>query len=104
MTRKIRPAVANRWGKLCFLFAITCALPTRPVGAQQPQAQSGQPIYSVNAKYVQGIGVGYWPTAGSGLTLNIATGTVMCDAVPTNYVGGTLTMAASATNYVYLDQ
>jgi len=104
MMRKIRRAAANRWGKLCFLLTIACLLPRRTVGAQQPQAQSGQPIYSVNAKYVQGIGVGYWPTAGSGLTLNVAAGTVVCDASPASYAGGTLTMAASATNYVYLDQ
>ncbi len=72
---------------------------------QQPQAQSGQPIYPVNAKYVQGVGPGYWPTAGSGLTLNLSAGTAYCGAPPAlvAYAGGTLTMAASQTSYVYLD-
>ncbi len=88
---------------LLFLLVPDARLLT-PVFCQQPQAQSGQPIFSVNAKYVQGVGTGYWPTVGSGLTLNIAAGTVMCDQVATNYVGGTLTMAASQTNYLYLDQ
>ena len=47
----------------------------------------------------------YTPTAGTGLTLNIAAGTALCGSPPspTNYAGGALTMAASATNYVYLD-
>jgi len=70
--------------------------------AQQPQT-SNAPIFSANAKYVQGVGPGYWPTAGTGLTLNLATGSAICDNGQQNYVGGTLMMAASATNYVYLD-
>jgi len=40
-----------------------------PAFAQQPVAQQGQPLYPVNAKYVNGVAPGYWPTAGSGLTL-----------------------------------
>jgi len=73
--------------------------------AQQAQAQQGQPIYAVNAKYVQGVGPGYWPTAGAGLTLNIAAGTAICGNLPVkvDYAGGTLTMTNAATNYVYLD-
>jgi len=46
---------------------------------------------------------GYWPTAGGGLTLNLAPGTAFCGATPVTYSGGTLTMAASATNYVFLN-
>ena len=71
--------------------------------AQQPQAQAAQPIYLVNAEYVQGVGPGYWPTAGSGLVLNLTAGTAVCRNVVQTYVGGTLTLAPSATNYVYLD-
>jgi hypothetical protein len=73
--------------------------------AQQAQAQQGQPLYAVNAKYVQGVGPGYWPTAGAGLTLNIAAGTAICGNLPVkvDYAGGTLTMTNAATNYVYLD-
>jgi hypothetical protein len=87
---------------LVWLFVVTFPLTTAL--AQQPQAQSGQPIYSVNAKYTQGVGPGYWPTPGSGLTLNLAAGTVTCDQTSVSYAGGTLTLAASATNYVYLDE
>ncbi len=108
MVKRIRSRIqdvgfATALWLLLFLLVPDARLLT-PVFGQQPQAQSGQPIFSVNAKYVQGVGTGYWPTAGSGLTLNIAAGTVMCDQVATNYVGGTLTMAASQTNYVYLDE
>ena len=70
---------------------------------QQPQAQSGQPLFPVNAKYVNGVAPGYWSTAGTGLTLNISAGTAFCNGAIVTYAGGTLTMAASATNTVYLD-
>jgi hypothetical protein len=80
----------------CFL---PCSFP------QQPQAQSGQPLYPVNAKYVNGVAPGYWPTAGGGLTLNLSAGTALCGnpPAPVTYPGGTLTLAAGATSYVYLD-
>jgi hypothetical protein len=82
-----------------FNFQLSTAL------CQQAQAQQGQPIYAVNAKYVQGMGPGYWPTAGTGLTLNVAAGTAICGNPPVkvDYAGGTLTMTNAATNYVYLD-
>jgi hypothetical protein len=70
---------------------------------QQPQAQAGQQIFPVNAKFVQGFGPGYWPTAGSNLTLNLAPGTAVCSNTVQTYAGGTLTLAPSATNYVYLN-
>jgi hypothetical protein len=70
--------------------------------AQQPQTQTA-PLYPANAKYVQGAGPGYWPTPGSGLTLNLAAGRVRCSNTMTNYAGGTLTMANNTTNYIYLD-
>ena len=82
---------------LLLLFAASFA------AAQQPQAQSGQPIYPANAKYVQGVGPGYWPTKGTGLVLNLAAGTAFCSGTVYTYSGGTLTMTASTTNYVYLD-
>jgi hypothetical protein len=73
--------------------------------AQQPQAPAGTPLYSVNAKYVNGMAPGYWPTAGTGLVLNLSSGTAYCGnpPVPVNYPGGSLALTASATNYVYLD-
>jgi len=75
-----------------------------PIGAlaQQPQAPTA-PIYPVNAKYVQGVGTGYAPTAGSGLTLNLGAGTAFCNGAIATYAGGTLTMTNSVTNYVYLN-
>ena len=73
-----------------------------PAFAQQPVAQQGQPLYPVNAKYVNGVAPGYWPTAGGGLTLNLSAGTANCGGIVT-YAGGTLTMTASTTNYVYLN-
>lgn len=69
--------------------------------AQQPQYQ-GSVVYNANSKTVQGVGPGYWPTAGSGLTLNLTGGTAYCSPSITTYPGGTLTMANNATNYVYL--
>ena len=73
--------------------------------AQQPQAPAGEPLYSVNAKYVNGMAPGYWPTAGNGLTLNLSSGTAYCGNPPSPvpYAGGTLTMSAGTTNYVYLN-
>lgn len=93
--------------KTVLLLSAFSLLPSS-IPAQQPQtndASNTQPLYSVNAKYVQGVGPGYWPTAGSGLTLNLSAGTSFCGNPPLAvfYAGGKLTMAASATNYVYLD-
>jgi hypothetical protein len=91
------------------LFVLLCAslvtLHSSLLFAQQPQAQGGQPLSALNVKYVNGVAPGYWPTAGSGLTLNLTQGTAMCGypPAPVTYAGGTLTMTAAATNYVYLD-
>jgi hypothetical protein len=95
---KLAPAIA-------LLFVWISDFQPSTALCQQPQAQQGQPIYAVNAKYVQGVGPGYWPTAGAGLTLNIAAGTAICGNPPVkvDYAGGTLTMTNAATNYVYLD-
>lgn len=82
------------------LFAFLALAGT--LAAQQPQTQTA-PIYSVNAKYANGVAPGYWPQAGAGLVLNVGKGTVICGTTPTPYAGGTLTMANNATNYVYLD-
>ena len=83
------------------VFTVHCSLST--AFPQQPQAQAGQPLFPVNAKYVQGFGPGYWPTAGSNLTLILAPGTAYCSNVIQTYAGGTLNLAPSATNYVYLN-
>lgn len=74
-------------------------------GRAQQASTSSAPIFNANAKYVQGVGPGYWPTAGTGLTLNLAPGTSFCGNPPAaiTYAGGALTMSDNATNYVYLD-
>jgi hypothetical protein len=91
---------------ICLLFCLSLAASHSPLlFGQQPQAQQGQPLYAANAKYVNGVAPGYWPTAGTGLTLNLSTGTALCGnpLAPVTYAGGTLTMTAAATNFVYLD-
>jgi hypothetical protein len=70
--------------------------------AQQPQTQTA-PISALNAKYANGTAPGYWPTAGSGLTLNLSGGTAFCSGSVVTYSAGTLTMTASTTNNVYLN-
>lgn len=88
---------------LLYFLAPIFAVAASTAFAQQPQAQSGQPILAANAKYVQGVGPGYWPTAGAGLTLNVAPGTSYCNLGVATYAGGSLALAANSTNYVYLD-
>src|SRR5712692_7259897 len=87
--------------RLALLFCALAFLAQR-APAQQPQTTTA-PVYSVNAKYVQGVGPGYWATPGSGLTLNLSGGTAFCGGAIQTYASGALTMAASQTNYVYLD-
>lgn len=70
--------------------------------AQQPQTSTAQ-VFRVNAKYANGTAPGYWPTAGSGLTLNLSGGTAFCSGSVVTYSAGTLTMTASTTNNVYLN-
>lgn len=90
------------WGLVVLL--VTCHLSLVTAFAQQPQT-SNAPVFTANAKYVQGVGPGYWPTVGAGLALNLTAGTAFCGHPPVlvTYAGGTLTLAASATNYVFLD-
>ncbi len=83
-------------------YLLLILLVGEPLPAQQPFTQTA-PIYAVNSQYVQGVGPGYWPTAGSGLVLNLASGTSFCNNAAAQYPGGSLTMTANATNYVYLD-
>jgi Pectate lyase superfamily protein len=96
--------VSNGLQGVIFIFSLIAFCPSLVLG-QQPQASAGAPIYAVNAKYVNGMAPGYWPTAGSGLTLDLSAGTSYCGdpPAPVTYPGGSLTMSANATNYVYLD-
>ncbi len=105
--------IANRGLKFLSLLAIRYSLfavfavgyALLPAFSQQPQAPAGTPLYSVNAKYVNGMAPGYWPTAGTGLVLNLSAGTAYCGnpPAPVSYPGGSLALTASATNYIYLD-
>jgi hypothetical protein len=73
--------------------------------AQQPQAHDvthTEPLDARNVTLTNGVAPGYWPTAGSGTTLNLSAGTAYCGNAVITYAGGTLTMAG-ATNYVYLN-
>jgi hypothetical protein len=51
------------------------------------------------------VGPGYWATAGTGLTLNLAAATAFCGNPPVAvaYAGGTLAMTDATTNYVFLN-
>lgn len=81
-----------------FLFGLFCTLNY----AQQPQTPNA-PITSLNAKYTNGVAPGYWPTIGTGLTVNVSAGTANCLGTIVTYPGGNLTMTANTINYVYLD-
>ena len=92
-----RKLVLALWAMSATLFA-----PVATGSGQQPTTQVA-PLFATNAKYVQGVGPGYWPTPGAGLTLNLAPGTAFCGGSIRTYGRGTLTMAPSSMNYVYLD-
>lgn len=83
-------------------FFALLVLYSASLAAQQPQSQTA-PISALNAKYANGVAPGYWPTAGSGLTLNVSGGTAFCSGSVVTYSAGTLTMTASTTNNIYLN-
>jgi hypothetical protein len=92
--------------RFAHLVVVYCLLSITVAFSQQTQTSdvsNTQPLDLRNVKYVQGLGPGYWPTAGSGLTLNLTKATVWCQGTLRTYAGGTLTMTNSTTNYVYLD-
>ena len=103
LQRTARYGPGTSFLRFLLLFLLSQFIIHNPAFPQQPQAQAGQQIFPVNAKFVQGVGPGYWPTAGSNLTLNLAPGTAVCSNTVQTYAGGALTLAPSATNYVYLD-
>lgn len=77
---------------------------------QQPQVQepSPQALQGLNAKWTNGVAPGYYPrcspvTCVSTLTLSVGVGTCFDTSMVRHaYAGGTLTMTASSTNYIYL--
>ncbi len=92
----ISPFRGGNWVLLAFMLAT-------PTASYPQQDQTSAGVTSTNAEWVQGVGPGYRPTAGSGLTLNLSKATAFCNGSVVNYAGGSLTMVASATNYVYLN-
>ena len=62
-----------------------------------------QQTVRMNVTSTQGMSPGYKASPGTGLMLNVSAGTSFCGATIQNYLGGSLTMVASTTNYVYLD-
>jgi hypothetical protein len=72
------------------------------LSAQQPQTQTA-PISAINAKYVQGIGIGFWPKPVSGLNLKVSAGTVNCSGTVQQYADTTLTLTTNTTNYIFLN-
>ena len=70
---------------------------------QTHDVSNPEPLWPVNARWVNGVAPGYWPTAGSGLNLNLSAGTAFNSGAIVNYAGGSLALTNNATNYVYLD-
>ena len=100
-SRESEPRTHHKKRGLLLWLTIICAVTS--TFAQQSQTQAVPELFPVNAKYVQGFGPGYWPTAGSSLTLNVAPGTAVCNNTIRTYAGGTLSLAPNATNFVYLN-
>lgn len=95
---------ANQAGNSSYSAAsqVTQTITVEPASGAQPQTQLA-PISAVNAKYVQGVGPGFWPTAGSGLSVTLTAGTANCAGTIENYSATALALTASTTNYVYLN-
>lgn len=95
----------TRWAWWCLPLLITCHLSfVTLLHGQQPQTTNNVTAGD-NAQYLQGVGTGYRPTAGTGLALNIAAGTAYCGSpqLVVSYAGGVLNLPPSQTNYVYFD-
>src|ERR1700722_8851074 len=92
---------------LAGLFAFVALI---QADAQNPQTSTA-PLYAVNSKYTNGVAPGYMPCGSaalncpstSALNLLIGPGTANCSGTIETYAGGTLTLTASTTNYIYLN-
>jgi hypothetical protein len=95
---------ANQAGSSSYAAApqVTQSITVAAATGAQPQTQLA-PISAVNAKYVQGVGPGFWPTAGSGLSVTLTAGTANCAGTIENYSATALALIASTTNYIYLN-
>jgi hypothetical protein len=93
-----------------FIFAGLLAFVAVIAAAQNPQTSTA-PLYAVNSKYTNGGAPGYMPCGNaalncpstSALNLLIGPGTANCSGTIETYAGGTLTLTASTTNYIYLN-
>ena len=72
------------------------------IAAQQPQ-NTLAPIVAENAKYANGVAPGYAPTSGTGLNVNISSGTANCGGTMVTFTGAAESLVANAVNYVYLN-
>src|SRR5690242_5153152 len=89
--------------KIKALF-LTFALALATAGlAQTPQTQQDINPSTINAQWVNGVGPGYRPQNGVGLTVKIGPGEALCAGTPTIYTGGTLPLTGNALNYAYVD-
>jgi hypothetical protein len=70
---------------------------------QTHDVSNPEPLWPTNARWVNGVAPGYWPTNGGGLVLDLSAGTSNNSGIIVSYAGGTLTMANNTTNYVFLD-
>ncbi len=82
---------------------VYCLLPIVLASFLCSAAASPQQTVRMNVSSTQGMSPGYKAASGAGLLLNLSSGMSFCGGSIQNYQGGTLTMTASATNYVYLD-
>jgi Repeat of unknown function (DUF5907) len=87
--------------KIVCLVALSIGFSPGWTAAQQPTTTTS--MTKTNAQWVQGVGPGYWPTAGSGLSISVAAGTAFCGGAIQTFAGGPLSLTPSTTNYVYLD-
>jgi len=102
-SRVIRvPFPPGRHAALILGLALVTLMPGLTSLGQQPTTTS-QPNVRISALYVNGVAPGYRPTIGAGLTVNLGPGTAFCGGQVQSYAGGSLALAANATNYVYLD-
>ncbi len=99
----VSPVVPSSPWFVRVVFAVLCLCASVVELLGQQAQTTTQPLVRLNVNYVQGMGPGYRPTAGSGLTLNLSAGTAFCSGSVVNYAGGSLTLTASATNNVYLN-
>lgn len=93
-----------------FLVIVIFQLLGKSAAAQQPQTQDApatghntEPIFGVNSKWNQGVGVGYWLTAGAGLVVNVTPGTCFDSSDTRHAFGGGTISVSNGTNYVDLN-